>query len=123
MPRAISINVQSHVPISLIAKTIQTFTQAGQPVPRNTSSLIRTVLELWTEACGIEELSSQEEALDICSQVGIARPERLVLTTDRAPNARDFLRQQVTGEEHQSQSAEELENALLSALEKKDEES
>ena len=115
MPRSISMNVQSHVPLTLIAQTIRTFTQSHQPVPRNTSSLIRTVLSLWCEACGVEPITSQEEALDICSQIGIARPERLVLSTQAEPTARDFIGAAQT---QKSQSADELESELLKALEK-----
>jgi hypothetical protein len=115
MPRSISMNIQSHVPVSLIAQSIKTFTQADQPVPRNTSALVRSILELWCEACGVESVTSQEEALDICSQVGIARPERLVINSGKEVSAQHFLsstgRQQV-----QNNNAEELEEALIKAL-------
>jgi len=115
MPRTININAQSHLPISLIAQAVETFTENNQPVPRSTSSLIRTILELWVDHCGIPQIASQEEALDICSQVGIARPERLVISSQKELSSRDF---QKSIPQKSSQSAEELEDALIKALEK-----
>ena len=116
MPRTISMNIQSHVPVSLIASAIKTFVQADQPVPRNTSALVRTVLELWCEACGVESVTSQEEALDICSQVGIARPERLVINSGKDISAKDFINTAQTARDTGSRNAKELEEELLNAL-------
>lgn len=115
MPRSISMNIQSHVPVSLIAQSIKTFTQANQPVPRNTSALVRSILELWCEVCNVESITSQEEALDICSQVGIARPERLVINSGKEVSAQHFL---ASSAKHQvsNNNAEELEDALIKAL-------
>ena len=64
----------------------------------------------------MEPIQSQEEALDICSQVGIARPERLVINSGKDITARDFIHTAQTARDTGSNNAKELEEELLNAL-------
>lgn len=91
MAKQVSVNVQSHLPVTLIGAVVQTFINADAPIPQRPSTLIRQVLSLWIEACDVALLDNQEEALDLCALAGVARPEKLNLRVGKRVNIDEFL--------------------------------